>query len=105
MDDPEKLEDQWHAMKTREHERSCAAHCSSLRVLTKTVEVPDHEATGRQMREARVAVGLSLREVSRRMKLSASFVSDLERGRRNWNDYMVASFEAAISSTNAKDMP
>jgi transcriptional regulator with XRE-family HTH domain len=37
---------------------------------------------GEKMRKLRVALGISLREFSRRAELSPSFVSDVEHGRR-----------------------
>lgn len=37
---------------------------------------------GEALRQARIESGLSLREVARRTKKSAPFVSDIERGRR-----------------------
>ena len=38
---------------------------------------------GKKLRAARIKRGLSLREVARRAKLSAPFISDIELGRRN----------------------
>ena len=46
-----------------------------------TGELPE---SGR-MREERERVGVSLREVARRMGISAPYLSDLERGRRGMN--------------------
>jgi predicted transcriptional regulator len=46
----------------------------------------DHQSTGRTVRAARKAAGLSLRAVGSRVGLSAPYLSDLEQGRRNWND-------------------
>jgi hypothetical protein len=67
-----------------------------------TVEQIDHVATGAAMRQLRKAHNISLREIARRMDFSAPFVSDLERGRRNWNaklatDYMKAKTGAFIA--------
>ena len=56
----------------------------------------DSAATGREMRERRVAAGVSLREVARRMKLSAPFLSDLELGRRNWTAPCLERYERAL---------
>lgn len=38
---------------------------------------------GQEMRKAREAAGLSLRETARRLSITAPFLSDMERGRRN----------------------
>jgi hypothetical protein len=67
-----------------------------------TVEQIDHVATGAAMRQLRQAHNISMREISRRMELSAPFVSDLERGRRNWTarlalDYMNAETSAFVA--------
>jgi predicted transcriptional regulator len=44
---------------------------------------------GSQMRARREAIGISLRELSRRVKWSATYVSDLELGRKLWTDRKV----------------
>lgn len=44
---------------------------------------------GKQMRARRKAVGISLRELARRVKWSATYVSDLELGRKVWTDRKV----------------
>lgn len=67
-----------------------------------TVEQIDHAATGATMRQLRTAHSISMREIARRMNLSAPFVSDLERGRRNWTaklamEYMKAETSAFIA--------
>lgn len=49
-----------------------------------TGRVMDERAVGALMRKVREAKGLSLREVARRLKWSAPYVSDLERGQRVW---------------------
>ena len=53
---------------------------------TKQVIIDDHEATGRTAQERRWSMGVGLRELARRMGLSASYVCDLEHGRRAWNE-------------------
>lgn len=44
----------------------------------------DPEEVGRIVRWKREGDGLALREVARRARCSAAYVSDLERGRRPW---------------------
>jgi transcriptional regulator with XRE-family HTH domain len=46
----------------------------------------NHTEAGRIVRSLRSKSGMSLRTMARRMRLSAPFVSDLERGRRNWTE-------------------
>ena len=60
-------------------------------------EVYDHEAIGAVMRKVREDAKLSLREIARRLHLSAPYVSDLELGRRNWTRSRIADFENACS--------
>jgi predicted transcriptional regulator len=67
-------------------------------LIYKTVEVIDHVATGESMRQLRKSHKISLREVARRMKLSAPFISDLERGNRNWDGSRSLAFMSAVTS-------
>lgn len=46
----------------------------------------DHVQIGLTVRHSRTAVGMTLRELARRLEISAPYLSDLERGRRNWSD-------------------
>lgn len=63
----------------------------------KTIKVIDHESTGEYWRQRRESEGMSLRETARRSCLSAPFLSDLERGRRNWTATLEAKYERVIS--------
>lgn len=67
-------------------------------LITRLVRVPDNTATGQLMREARERAGLSVREMARRLNQSAPFVSDLELGRRGWNDKRVAQWAKILAS-------
>lgn len=60
------------------------------------VWVTDNVATGATARAARLKRGISLRTVAARMALSAPFMSDLERGRRNWCPLRVRDFNISI---------
>lgn len=72
-----------------------------MNLITHRVEVIDHEATGQRFRAAREAAKISLREMARRLGMSAPYVSDLELGRRNWTQDKADRF-AAIIEQNAK---
>lgn len=48
--------------------------------------VIDHVATGNDVRGERESRGKSLRLVAREVGISAPYLSDLERGRRNWTE-------------------
>lgn len=69
---------------------------SDIFLVTRLCHVPDNVETGRVAREARKRAGLSLREVARRMKFSAPFISDLELGRRCWNEKLVMKYQFAV---------
>ena len=51
---------------------------------TITAETVDHQAAGALVRQQRIARGISLRAFARVLEISPSYLSDLERGRRNW---------------------
>lgn len=61
----------------------------------------DHEALGADMRKEREAAGVSLRSMAKAMAFSAAFLSDLERGRRNWSDASFKFYQAEIKKAEA----
>lgn len=54
---------------------------------------------GAEARRRRKAVDLSLREVARRMNLSVAYLSDLELGRRGWNEKLTQRYVVALRSS------
>lgn len=56
----------------------------------------DHAAIGAYQKALRIKAGKSLREVAKKMGVSAPYVSDLERGRRNWTDEKVGQYRKAL---------
>lgn len=58
---------------------------------------PDHSQVGREYRTKRERMGLSLREVSRRVGVSVAYLSDLERGHRAWNTPITERVNAAYA--------
>lgn len=54
----------------------------------------DHSHVGSNMRKLRRSKRLSLRSVADKMGFSAPYLSDLERGRRNWNTELIKEFKA-----------
>jgi transcriptional regulator with XRE-family HTH domain len=56
----------------------------------------DHVKSGELMRQAREKANLSLRDVAERMGVSAPYLSDLERGRRNWTLVTARHFQTAL---------
>jgi transcriptional regulator with XRE-family HTH domain len=73
-----------------------------MKAITEQIEAIDHIKTGRAARAEREDSGLSLRMTAIRMDISASFLSDLERGRRNWNADHIRAFNQAIRDTLGK---
>lgn len=68
-----------------------------LIACTKTVKAIDHLATAEKARSIRRSAGISLREMARRMGFTAGYVSDLELGRRHWNETRVNEFNKALN--------
>lgn len=64
---------------------------------TVTTRVIDHEYTSRKMSIARLAAGLSIREMGRRLGFSGAYVSDLEKNRRKWSEELAARFIKALN--------
>ena len=48
------------------------------------------------LRNRREKAGVSLRTMAKRLKVSPPYLSDLERGRRNWSVEMVQRFEEGL---------
>lgn len=71
-------------------------------LVYKEVKQIDHKATGEAMRQLRKAHRISRREVARRMGLSAPFISDLERGKHNWDGSRALAFMSAMTAAQIK---
>lgn len=65
------------------------AHCQRL-------YRDEQKRIGAYARSIRKKSGLSLREVARRMKVSAPFLSDLERGNRYWTTHKIEAWASSI---------
>jgi len=63
--------------------------------LIKTIQI-QHKETGAAARAARQARFLSLRAMAVRMKVSAPYICDLERGYRNWSIARIRAYEKAL---------
>lgn len=53
----------------------------------------NHAAAGEKIRQLRQSKKMSLRELARKMNMAAPYLSDLERGNRNWSEER---FELAV---------
>jgi len=74
----------------------------SLIVRKKQVVVSiNHTATGKALRAHRIKADVGLRELARRMSIPASYLSDLETGRRNWSESLVERFLFSLRQTPA----
>lgn len=61
-----------------------------------TGELLDDVKVGQFMRKVRLSLDLSLREVSYRLRISPSYLSDLELGRRRWHPAITRKYFNAI---------
>ena len=71
-------------MKTRE-----------IMVMKKNIMI-DSTATGKKARAARIKKGYTLREIAKLMIISSPYLSDLEKGKRAWNEEIIARFINAM---------
>jgi len=65
-------------------------HCEGRGLLKNDLEV------GRGLRTIRERFGLEQRSMATAMQVSASYLSDLERGRRNWSSMLVTRYRQAL---------
>jgi transcriptional regulator with XRE-family HTH domain len=63
----------------------------------KKVKVIDHQATGLGFRLHRKLREISLRQIAFRMGITAAYLSDLERGYRNWNQNLANRYNKALN--------
>lgn len=61
-----------------------------------TGKVTDPYAEGRALREFRKSKAVSLREMSRRLQVSAAFLSDVELGKRGARGRWMERYQAAL---------
>ena len=74
-----------------------AAYLMSCPKCAGTGSVIDPRMQGQQMRELRVKKGIAVREVARRMNLSAPYISDIELGRRAFNTDLIQRYKQALN--------
>ena len=67
-------------------------------IITKQVEAIDHAATGAACRKWRVSLGPTASAVAMKIGVSASIISDLELGRKNWSEPKLEEYVAAVKS-------
>ena len=58
----------------------------AIKMVTKKATEIDHIETGKRIRKERERIGMSLRKLAILMGITPPFLSDLELGRRNWNE-------------------
>lgn len=61
-------------------------------IITVTVEKIDFKALGAEAREMRKAKNKSLREVAKKLDISAPYLSDMERGNRNFQLHILEKY-------------
>jgi len=65
-------------------------------LITRPARAINHVATGAAFRKQRMARKLSIRDLGAALDLSASYICDLENGKRQWNQKLHHRFVAAI---------
>lgn len=68
----------------------------TLLVTNGTRPIIDHVQTGIKIRMHRYSKGVTMEETARRMGISASYLCDLELGRRHWCEALVARYQKAV---------
>ena len=68
-----------------------------LTVVTRTVELIDRKAMGKQAREIRSKAGKTLREAAQQMGTTISGMNHLETGRRKWTTELIDRFNAVAA--------
>ena len=63
-----------------------------------TGSILDPRTVGQQMRELREKKSVSVREIARKLGLSAPYISDLELGRRAFNAALIQRYKKALGS-------
>jgi len=63
---------------------------------TVTLTKIDHVATGDTMARLRRSTRMTMREMARRLGISAPYLCDLEHGRRNWSVGWVTAYVAEL---------
>ena len=58
---------------------------------------------GMMMRKERLKARVGLREVARQLGYSAAYLSDLELGRRAWNDDLVAAYDKVLKGSKRNE--
>lgn len=56
----------------------------------------DPRVTGQMLRKEREQAGMSLRAMAQKVQRSAAYLSDLERGRRNWSEEKIAEYRRIL---------
>ena len=76
---------------------NACAHCNGTGIAL------DHRQIGRERRADRLAAGLTLRAMAERTGYTASYLCDLELGRRNWNAGLLDLYgQHAAHATNGR---
>jgi predicted transcriptional regulator len=65
----------------------------------------DHASVGKELRELRIRSKVSLRAIANLMHLSASYISDLELGKRHWHTNRIKAFKLWCNATTTTNKP
>ena len=74
-----------------------------MNLIFEEVKAIHHADTGLLAKHLRKKAGLTIRQMAKLTGYSASYVSDLEHGKRNWNTEKCERFQKALINTPSKE--
>lgn len=66
--------------------------------VTKPVDSVDHRETGAKMRSLRIAAGVSLTQMADRLPMNLAQLSQMETGKRPWDEEKAARYVSALNA-------
>jgi predicted transcriptional regulator len=63
----------------------------------------DHALTGRYARQERKLKKLTMQKIADRMDFALSYISQLERGKANWNNVLMEQYNGALIGKSVND--
>ncbi len=76
-----------------------------VRLCTKRVDQIDHLKTGKLCRDERVLRRFSMNLIASKMQLSSCYLSELETGKRKWNQELIDQFNDALDGKPLRRKP
>jgi predicted transcriptional regulator len=64
--------------------------------------IPDHKAIGKNVRKERERRKISQAKLAKKVDISGAYLSELERGRRNWTEELFNAVKKAMEQMNGE---